>query len=151
MMPEEHEGFMRLAWEEAARGGTEGNVAVGSVIVHQGTVVARGRNLVTTTADPIAHAETVALRNAGAALQRRDFSGYTLYTTYEPCPMCYGAMLVSGITTLVMGARPAWAERRWGDDTTESLIAHTQRSEHMRVVTGILVEACAEVRQVERR
>jgi tRNA(adenine34) deaminase len=151
MMPEEHEGFMRLALEEAARGGAEGNVAVGSVIVHQGTVVARGRNLVTTTSDPTAHAETVALRNAGAALQRTDFSGYTLYTTYEPCPMCCGAILVSGITTLVMGARPALAERRWGDYTPESLIAHTQCSEQMRVVTGILVEACAEVRQVEGR
>ena len=150
-MPEEHEGFMRLALEEAARSGAEGNVAVGSVIVHQGTVVVCGRNLVTTTADPTAHAETVALRNAGAALQRTDFSGYTLYTTYEPCPMCCGAILVSGITTLVMGARPALAERRWGDYTTESLIAHTQRSEQIRVVTGILVEACAEVRQVEGR
>jgi tRNA(Arg) A34 adenosine deaminase TadA len=65
--------------------------------------------------------------------------------------MCCGAILVSGITTLVMGARPALAERRWGNYTTENLIAHTQRSEQMRVVTGILVEACAAVRQVEGR
>jgi tRNA(adenine34) deaminase len=137
MIPEEHEGFMRLALEEAARSGAEGNVAVGSVLEHQGTVVARGRHLVTTTADPTAHAETVALRHAGAARQHTDCSGYTRYTTYEPCPMCCGALLVSGITTLVMGARPALAERRWGDYTTENLIAQTQRREHMRVVTGI--------------
>lgn len=150
-MPEEHAGFMHLALEEAARGGAEGNVAVGSIIVHEGTVVAGGRNLVATTSDPTAHAETVALRNAGAALQRTDFSGCTLYTTYEPCPMCCGAILVSGITTLVMGARSTLAERCWGDYTVESLIAHTQRSEQLHVVTNILVQACAEVRQVEGR
>ncbi|MEE8301356.1 MAG: nucleoside deaminase [Candidatus Tectomicrobia bacterium] len=148
-MPEEHERLMRIALEEAARGGAEGNVAVGSIIVQDETVVARGRNLVTTDSDPTAHAETVALRNAGAALQRTDFSGCTLYTTFEPCPMCCGAILVSGITTLVMGARSAPPERRWGDYSVEALIAHTQRSDQIAVVTGILTQECADVRLVE--
>ena len=148
-MPEEHERLMRIALEEAARGGAEGNVAVGSIIVQDETVVARGRNLVTTNSDPTAHAETVALRNAGAALQRTDFSGCTLYTTFEPCPMCCGAILVSGITTLVMGARSAPPERRWGDYSVEALIAHTQRSDQIAVVTGILTQECADVRLVE--
>ena len=148
-MPEEHERLMRIALEEAARGGAEGNVAVGSIIVQGETVVARGRNLVTTDSDPTAHAETVALRNAGAALQRTDFSGCTLYTTFEPCPMCCGAILVSGITTLVMGARSAPPERRWGDYSVEALIAHTQRSDQIAVVTGILTQECADVRLVE--
>ena len=146
-----HESFMRLALEEAARGGAEGNVAVGAIIVQEGTVVARGRNLVTTDADPTAHAETVALRHAGAILQHTDFSGCTLYTTFEPCPMCCGALLVSGITTLVMGARPAPAGRRWGDYSVETLIAHTQRGDQMTVVTGILTQECADVRRVESR
>ena len=148
-MPEEHERLMRIALEEAARGGAEGNVAVGSIIVQDETVVARGRNLVTTDSDPTAHAETVALRNAGAALQRTDFSGCTLYTTFEPCPMCCGAILVSGITTLVMGARSAPPERRWGDYSVEALIAHTQSSDQIAVVTGILTQECADVRLVE--
>ncbi len=149
-MPGEHEGFMRTALEEAARSSAEGNSAVGSIIVQDGTVVARGRNLVTTDSDPTAHAETVALRNAGAALQHTDFSGCVLYTTFEPCPMCCGAILASGITTLVMGGRPAPAERRWGDYTVETLIAHTQRSDQITVVTGILVQECIDVRRVER-
>ncbi len=148
-MPGEHEGFMRMALEEAARGGAEGNSAVGSIIVQDGAVVARGRNLVTTNSDPTAHAETVALRNAGAALQHTDFSGCALYTTFEPCPMCCGAILASGITTLVMGGRPVPAARRWGDYTVETLIAHTQRSDQITVVTGILVQECIDVRQVE--
>ena len=83
-----HERLMQIAMEEARRGAAEGNVAVGSVVVHDDRIVARGRNLVVTESDPTAHAETVALRNAGAAVGHTDFSGFTLYTTFEPCPMC---------------------------------------------------------------
>jgi tRNA(adenine34) deaminase len=150
-MPGNHEHFMRSALEEAARSKAEGNVAVGSVIVQGDTVVARGRNLVNSTFDPTAHAETVALRAAGAALQRVDFSGCTLYTTFEPCPMCGGAILVSGITTLVMGARPAPGERRWSGYTVERLIDLAGRSGALQVVTGILTQACADIRQGEGR
>jgi tRNA(adenine34) deaminase len=82
-MPGDHEQFMRMALEDAARGKAEGYVAVGSLIVQDGTVVARGRNLVTTTFDPTAHAETVALREAGRILQRVDFSGCVLDTTSD--------------------------------------------------------------------
>jgi tRNA(adenine34) deaminase len=150
-MPEDHERFMRIALEEAAQSGAEGNVAVGSVIVHNGIVVARGRNLVTTNSDPTAHAETVALRNAGAALQQTDFSGYTLYTTFEPCPMCCGAILASGISTLVMGARHAMTQSRWGNYTVEKLVTLANRDEQLQVVTGILTQECANVRQLESR
>ena len=150
-MPTDHERFMRLALEEAQKGKAEGNIAVGSVIVQGDTVVARGCNLVTTTFDPTAHAETVALRAAGAALRRVDFSGATLYTTFEPCPMCCGAMLISGIATLVMGARSTPAERRWGDYTVESFLDFSKRGGMLEVVTGILTQECADVRRDEQR
>jgi tRNA(adenine34) deaminase len=148
-MPGDHERFMRIALEEAARGKAEGNVAVGSVIVDGDTVVARGRNLVTSTFDVSAHAETVALREAGRALQRVDFSGCALYTTFEPCPMCCGAILASGITTLVMGGRPTPAERRWGEFTVERFIELAKRGDCIRIVTGILTQECADIRQGE--
>ncbi len=150
-MPADHERFMRIALEEAARGKAEGNVAVGSVIVQGDTIVARGRNLVTTTFDPTAHAETVALREAGRALKRVGFSGCVLYTTFEPCPMCCGAILASGITALVMGARAAPAERRWGDYTVEKLIELAGRGNTIEVVTGILTRECADIRRGEGR
>ena len=86
-MTNAHEQFMQVAMEEARRGAAEGNAAVGSVVVRDGKLVARGRNLVVTQSDPTAHAETVALRNAGAAMGHTDFSEFTLYTTFEPCPM----------------------------------------------------------------
>src|SRR5262245_20829493 len=148
-MPRDHVYFMRMALEEAGRGKAEGNTAVGSIIVQGEAVVARGRNLVRTTYDPTAHAETVVLRAAGTALQRANFSGCTLYTTFEPCPMCCGAILEGGITALVMGARPAPGTGRWGDYTVERLIDLAKRGGGIEVVTGILTQECADIRQGE--
>jgi tRNA(adenine34) deaminase len=148
-MPGDHERFMRMALDEAARGKAEGNVAVGSVIVQGDRVVARGRNLVMSTFDPTAHAETVALREAGQALKLVDFSGCTLYTTFEPCPMCCSAILASNITTLVMGGRPTPAERRWGEYTVEHFLDYAKRSGTMQVVTGVLTQECVDIRHGE--
>ena len=144
-----HERFMRIAMEEAHRGAAEGNVAVGSVVVHDGHIIARGRNLVATESDPTAHAETVALRNAGAAMGHTDFSGYTLYTTFEPCPMCCGAILASGVSTLVLGARFSDGSGRWGDYAVEKLLDMTGRGGDLRVVAGILAEECLELRRLD--
>ncbi len=142
-----HEHFMRLALEEAARGGAEGNIAVASVVVRDATVVARGRNLEASTLDPTAHAETVAVREASRALGRRDLSGYALYTTFEPCPMCLGAIMASGIATLVMGARLQPGVSRWGAYAVEKLLELAGWGDRLRVVTGILPDECLRVRQ----
>ena len=104
------------------------------------SVVATGRNLVTSTVDPTAHAETVALRNA----KLTDLAGHTLYTTYEPCPMCCGAIMASGISTLVMGARPEPSENRWGGYTVENLVRMARWTDRLEVVSGVLVDEYAE-------
>ena len=144
-----HERFMRMAMEEACRGAAEGNVAVGSVVVHDKDVVARGRNLVVTESDPTAHAETVALRNAGAAVGHTDFSGFTLYTTFEPCPMCCGAILASGVSTLVLGARYRQVSSQWGGYAVEKLLELTGRGGQLHVVTDVLPEQCLDLRRLE--
>ena len=148
-MANAHERFMQIAMEEARRGAAEGNVAVGSVVVHDEGVVARGRNLVATESDPTAHAETVALRNAGAAMGHTDFSGFTLYTTFEPCPMCCGAILASGVSTLVLGARHCDVSSQWGDYAVEKLLEMTGRGDHLRVITGVLTKQCLDLRRLE--
>ncbi|MCH2482770.1 MAG: nucleoside deaminase [Gammaproteobacteria bacterium] len=145
----DHEHYMRIALEEAERGAAEGNAAVGSILVGVERVVARGRNLVTSTSDPTAHAETVALRHAGEQLGHTDFSKLTLYTTFEPCPMCCGAILASGVHTLVMGARHDLTKSRWGAYTVETLLELTNRADQLIVITGILTQACADVRKLE--
>jgi tRNA(Arg) A34 adenosine deaminase TadA len=63
--------------------------------------------------------------------------------------MCCGALLASGISTLVMGARPAPGAGRWGGYTVEGLIDFVGRSHTIQVITGVLVQACADIRQEE--
>src|SRR5262245_13067274 len=146
-MTADHAHFMRLALEEAARGGAAGNIAVGSVVVRGGEVVARGRNLEAVTGDPTAHAEVVAVREASRALGRRDLSGHALYTTWEPCPMCGGAILASGIATLVLGARHDPATSRWGAFTVERLLDLTDREGRLQLVIGVLPGECRRLRE----
>jgi len=145
-MPADHERFIRLAIDEADKGGAEGNSAVGSIIVENNTVIGVGRNLVGASNDPTAHAETVAIRQTAAALSRLDFSGCALYTTFQPCPMCSGAIMVSGISTVVMGARPNPGESQYGDFSVEKLFQESGWGSKIEVVSGILTEECWKIR-----
>ena len=98
------EGYMREALvlaEEAAR---RGEVPVGAVVVKDGTVVGRGFNRPVGAADPTAHAEIVALREAATALGNYRLPGCELYVTLEPCAMCVGAMVHARIARVVYGA-----------------------------------------------
>lgn len=142
-----HEHFMRSALVEAARGGAEGNMAVGSVVVRDEAVVARGRNLEAVTGDPTAHAEVVAIREASRALGRRDLAGHALYTTFEPCPMCLGAIMASGIAALVLGARHDPRTSRWGPFAVEQLLALAAWGGRLQVVTGVLPDECLRLRR----
>ncbi len=142
-----HEAFMRIALEEAVIAREEGNSAVGSIIVRDGEVIARGRNLVMTTRDVTAHAETVALRVAGANSASVDFSVCTLYTTFEPCPMCCGAILLAGISTLVVGGRSTPAETLWPGYSVEGLIESLSRSATIEVIPDVLRDECIAVRE----
>jgi len=137
---------MELALQEALEGKEEGNMPVGSVIVRGGEVIARGHNLATSTRDVTAHAETVALRNASQGLGLEDFSGCTLYTTMEPCPMCGGAILVARVSTLVLGARIPPQERKYGEYAVERLLELTGWGSRLRLVTGVLQQRCEEIR-----
>ena len=143
----DHEQFMRVALEEAKKADDEGNVGVGSVIVRDGNVVARGRNLVPTTQDPTAHAETVALRAAAEILGTDDMTGYSLYTTFEPCPMCCGALMNANISSVILGGRPDPDQTRWGSYTMERLLEMSGWTDKMEVVTGILFEECMSIRR----
>ena len=143
----DHERFMRVALEEAQRAANEGNVGVGSVVVRDGEVVARGRNLVPTTNDPTAHAETVALRNASEILGTDDMTGYSLYTTFEPCPMCCGALMNANISSVILGGRPDPDQTRWSGYTMERLLEMSDWTDKMEVVTDVLFAECMNIRQ----
>jgi tRNA(adenine34) deaminase len=95
------ERFMRMAIEEARLA----DFPFGAVIVRDGQVIARGRNLGKTTGDPTAHGEMVAIRRAVAAHDGgKALKGATIYTSGEPCAMCMGAILWCGFGRLVYAA-----------------------------------------------
>lgn len=97
--------FMKTAVEEALKGikNKEGG-PFGSVIVKDGEIVAVGNNKVILTNDPTAHAEVVAIRRASEKLGRFDLSDCEIYTTCEPCPMCYSAIHWAKIPIMYYGA-----------------------------------------------
>jgi tRNA(adenine34) deaminase len=95
--------FMRMALAEARRA----DFPFGAVIVRDGDVIARGRNLGRTKGDPTAHGEMVAIRRCINDRGAKVLRGATLYTSGEPCAMCMGAILWCGIDRLVFAASTA--------------------------------------------
>ncbi|MEP0175188.1 MAG: nucleoside deaminase [Paraglaciecola sp.] len=94
--------FMAAAIEEAQKGLDEGGIPIGSVIVHKGKIIGRGHNRRVQSGSPILHGEMDAFENAG----RQTASTYresTIYTTLSPCSMCSGAIILYGITKVVVG------------------------------------------------
>jgi tRNA(adenine34) deaminase len=152
-MNDQHEQWMRVAIEEAEQGAAAGNMAVGSIIVQDGEIIARGRNEATSTFDVTAHAETVAIRQVSIRLRvvnpsLRAASGplarATLYTTCEPCPMCAWAICIAGLSTLVIGARFADMGVGYGEWAVEKLLAMT--GQPLAVVSRILRPECEALR-----
>src|SRR5262245_28312289 len=95
---------MALALDEAQAALVQGEVPVGAVVLHGGTVVAHRHNEREQHQDPTAHAEVLALQDASAALGTWRLDDCTLVVTLEPCIMCAGALLAARIGRLVYGA-----------------------------------------------
>lgn len=92
-----HDDYLREAVTLARDNSEAGGRPYGAVIVRDGAVVARAVNTILATNDPTAHAELVALREAGQRLGRPQLDGCIVYASGRPCPMCHAAMRLSGI------------------------------------------------------
>jgi guanine deaminase len=121
------------AIEEAKKGvASRDGGPFGAVIVKGGVVIARGHNRVVSTHDPTAHAEVVAIREASALLERFDLSDCELYTTCEPCPMCYSAAHWAKIKKLYYGAtRQDAADIGFDDQYLYEVLAQERINEQM--------------------
>jgi len=95
---------MKQALREAERAFEADEVPVGALVVREGVIVGRGRNMVEQLGDPTAHAEMIAITAATETLGRKHLDDCTLYVTLEPCPMCAGAIVLSRMKRLVFGA-----------------------------------------------
>lgn len=95
---------MEHAFQLAVAAGEAGEVPVGAVVVHDETIVGRGRNRMREKADPLAHAEMEAIADARLHRGVARLDGDTLYVTLEPCPLCAGAVLLTRLARVVFGA-----------------------------------------------
>jgi guanine deaminase len=93
--------FLMLAIDVALEGMKAGGGPFGAVITRNGELISCTNNKVVLTHDPTAHAEVLAIREAASKLNTHDLSDCTLYTSCEPCPMCFGAIYWAGIKTVV--------------------------------------------------
>jgi tRNA(adenine34) deaminase len=102
--PADDDRFMRDALAEARLAGGHGDVPIGAAIVRDGEIVAHAGNRREVDADPTAHAEILAIREASRTLGRWRLSDCALYVTVEPCAMCAGAAILARIALVVFGS-----------------------------------------------
>jgi tRNA(adenine34) deaminase len=141
-MNSEDEQFMRQALESARQAEANGEVPVGAVVVVDGKVCGRGFNSPIRSSDPTAHAEILALREAGGRAQNYRLETATLYATLEPCVMCAGALVAARVRRLVFGAR----DLRFGGIRSKFRLADSELLNHrVEVVEGVLGGECLEL------
>ena len=135
--------YMREALVLARAAADAGEVPIGCVVVHDptGRIIGRGANRRQSDHDPTAHAEILALREAGQALGHWRLLDCTLYVTLEPCPMCAGAIVNARVPRLVYGCDDpkAGAVR-----TLFSLCEDARLNHRVEVLSGLLAEECGE-------
>ena len=137
-----HEHFMREAQGEARKALAAGEVPVGAVLVLGERVVGAGFNQPIGRADPTAHAEIVALRDAARAVGNYRLTGATLYVTVEPCLMCVGAIVHARIGRLVCGAPEPKAGFVW---SVMRALDHPALNHRIEVIQGVLAEECRQI------
>lgn len=137
-----HEEYMREALQEAARAAAIGEVPIGAIIVKDGRIIARTHNLREVACDATAHAEVLAIRQAGQEVGDWRLSGCTLYVTIEPCPMCAGALVQSRVDHVVYGAADPKA---WADRSLAEIVQNPGLNHRMEVTSGVLAEECGEI------
>jgi tRNA(adenine34) deaminase len=132
---------MKEALGEARSAMAHDDVPVGAVVVSpDGKIVGRGHNRREVDADPTAHAEILALRDAARAVGSWHLEGHTLVVTLEPCVMCAGAVLAARIPRLVIGA---WDDKAGATGSKWDLVRDARLAAQVEVVPGVDGEAAA--------
>jgi tRNA(adenine34) deaminase len=136
------EEVMREALRLAVKGGEQGEVPVGAVVVKEGKVIGRGYNAPISSSDPTAHAEIRAMREASTTLGNYRLEGCLLYVTLEPCAMCAGAIMHARIARLVYGAADPKTGACGG---VIDLFSEKRLNHHTRVEGGVLASEAGRI------
>lgn len=140
----EKENFMKEAVELAIKAKNIGEVPVGAVIVKDGLIVGRGYNQTQTTDDPTAHAEMIAIKEASQNLKGSTWklNECSLYVTLEPCSMCAGAIILSRIKNLYIGAEDA---KTGSCGSVYNIVGDGKLNHVVNIETQILGNICREL------
>jgi len=141
MTQEQDLRWMEYALALTERAIDEDEVPVGAVVVRDDVVIGEGWNRPISMADPTAHAEVVAMRDAAARLGNYRLTGATLYVTLEPCLMCAGAMIHARIKRVVFGA---YDPKRGAINSTMHALETQGLNHRVQVSGGVLEQRCAE-------
>lgn len=137
--------YMQEALKLAAQAAAAGEVPVGAVVVKDGLIVGRGYNQPIAGADPTAHAEIMALRDAGKTLGNYRLTDCDLYITLEPCVMCSGAIMHARIRRVFFGARDP---KTGACGSAIDLFAQPHLNHHAEVNGGMLADQSVALLQV---
>ena len=134
---------MGHALDLATAAAGDGDVPVGAVVVSPaGEEIGEGRNLREVQGDPTAHAEIVALREAARRAGEWRLEGCTLVVTLEPCPMCAGALVLSRVSTLVLGA---WDPKMGACGSVWDIVRDRRATHRVEVISGVREAECSQV------
>lgn len=134
--------WMHHAIELAKRGSQDNEVPVGAVMVLEDKIIGEGWNQPIGKHDPSAHAEIVALRAAGEAVQNYRLLNTTLYVTLEPCVMCAGAIIHARVGRVVFGAKDPKAGAA---GSVVDIFANEKLNHHVDVEGGFLADECGQL------
>ncbi|RJE77748.1 tRNA adenosine(34) deaminase TadA [Pseudoalteromonas citrea] len=138
---EQDQYWMAKALEYADRAEQQNEIPVGAVIVKDNQIVAAGWNQSICNHDPSAHAEMLAVREAGKVLENYRLVDCTLYVTLEPCPMCAGLLVHSRLKRLVFGASDA---KTGAAGSIMNIVNEPKLNHQLDVTQGVLAEECAQ-------
>ena len=135
---------MQEALRAAQRALEAGEIPVGAVVICDSKIVGRGWNRNIADCDPAAHAEIIALREAGRSIDNHRLSRCDLFVTIEPCAMCAGAIVHARLKRLIYGADDPKAG---AVHSVMRVLNHPRLNHQMQVCGGVLAGRCAELLQ----
>lgn len=140
-----HTEFMQLAIKEAKKAGQKAEVPIGAVLVAEsGDVLSRSHNQTISLADPTAHAEILALREAAQKVSNYRLLNTTLYVTVEPCIMCMGAIVHARVAKVVCGTN----DPKWGAaGSLYNLATDTRLNHQPEILHGVCQDECRTLMQ----
>jgi tRNA(adenine34) deaminase len=143
-MPTPDELWMEHALREAARAQASGEVPIGAVVVRDGKIIGRGWNRPTYECDASAHAEIIALREAGREIGNYRLNDCELFVTLEPCAMCAGAITHARIRRLVYAADDP---KSGAVKSAIEVLNHQALNHRVEVASGVLAGRAMEMLQ----